>query len=118
MSDDNLQSLCHKSEIHDLTPLAFDVEGWSKKIILIKKRGIVYGWLDSCPHYSDGTPLAWKKNQYLNEDSSYLKCFAHGALFEIHSGLCVKGACIGRSLNKVELIEDEYGYVCVINSKN
>lgn len=113
MAEEKIQRLCHKTEVLESQPLGFNVGGWSKKVILIKKDGVLYGWLDSCPHYTEGTPLAWKENQYLSEDANYLKCFAHGAHFEIKSGLCIKGPCIGKYLERVKIAEDDYGYLYV-----
>ena len=51
---------------------------------------VVYAWRDSCPH-ERGTPMAWRKNAYLNAERGRIACHAHGALFAIASGLCLLG---------------------------
>jgi nitrite reductase/ring-hydroxylating ferredoxin subunit len=51
--------------------------------------------------------MAWRKDAFLNADGSRIVCAAHGAQFEIDSGLCVLGPCIGESLTRVHIIEED-----------
>ena len=66
----------------------------------LRRAGQLHAWRDACPHYGD-TPLAWRRDAYLNADGSRVVCAAHGAQFEPDTGLCVIGPCLGQSLTRV-----------------
>ena len=72
-------------------------------VLLVRHGGAVYGWLDACPHHG-GTPMAWRKDAYLNRDHSRIVCAAHGAQFDIASGACTLGPCLGQSLTPAALV--------------
>jgi nitrite reductase/ring-hydroxylating ferredoxin subunit len=67
---------------------------------------------NACPHV-DGSPLAWRKDQYLNADRSHIVCSGHGALFDLHTGVCTLGPCVGERLQTVENSIDPQGHVFV-----
>jgi nitrite reductase/ring-hydroxylating ferredoxin subunit len=97
----NSITLCHLDDIPDGGARGFKPPGLvGKPVIVIRKGGQVHAYRDACPHY-DGTPMAWRKDAYLNGDGSYLVCASHGALFEISTGLCILGPCLGDRLEYV-----------------
>jgi nitrite reductase/ring-hydroxylating ferredoxin subunit len=63
---------------------------------VIRKGDHVVGYVDQCPHM--GLPLAQELDRYLTPDGSLIGCSWHGALFEIESGKCVGGPCVGAAL--------------------
>lgn len=67
---------------------------------VVRRGGDVFGYVNVCPHA--GRPLNWKPGAFLTRDGSMIMCSAHGALFEIATGLCVAGPCSGASLRHVE----------------
>ena len=71
-------------------------------VLLVRHGGAVYGWADACPHHG-GTPMAWRKDAYLNADRTRIVCAAHGAQFDIASGACTLGPCLGQSLQRVDI---------------
>ena len=71
-------------------------------LFVVRKGGKVYAYTDICPHYGS-TSLPWKRHQYLDVSSEFIVCAAHGALFDIENGLCVRGACKVQSLSKVDV---------------
>lgn len=77
--------------------------GAARKVIVLRHHGVFHGWLDACPHYENGTPMAWKSGAYLNGSGTRLACHSHGAEFDMATGECVLGPCLGRSLTRVEL---------------
>ena len=95
--------LCRFDEIKEGEARGFAVEGLRRKVVVVRKNGSVYGYLDSCPHYAGGTPMAWKTNAYLDDEGGHIACHSHGALFEIETGDCVLGPCLGQALKKVPL---------------
>jgi nitrite reductase/ring-hydroxylating ferredoxin subunit len=48
-------------------------------------------------------PMAWRKDAYLNADRNRIVCAAHGAQFDIASGVHA-GPCLGQSLQRWTLV--------------
>jgi nitrite reductase/ring-hydroxylating ferredoxin subunit len=67
---------------------------------------------NACPHV-DGSPLAWRKNEYLNAERSRIVCSGHGAEFEIDTGRCVLGPCLGENLQSISHEIGEDGRVTI-----
>jgi nitrite reductase/ring-hydroxylating ferredoxin subunit len=74
----------------------------------------LHGYLDTCPHYAGGTPMAWRSDAYLNGAGTHLACHSHGALFEIDTGVCVLGPCLGQRLRAVQLNVTQQGRICAV----
>jgi nitrite reductase/ring-hydroxylating ferredoxin subunit len=63
-------------------------------------------WRNACPHM--GIELDWEPKRLLARNGQYLQCTGHGALFRKESGLCVRGPCMGESLQAQPIrIEDD-----------
>ncbi len=58
--------------------------------------------------------MAWRKDAYLNGDGTRIVCHAHGAQFDIGSGVCVLGPCVGHALEPVKIEVAEDGTVVLI----
>lgn len=94
--------LCHIDELPDGGARGFDPQGRGQDSLLLVRRGVqVHAWRDACPHH--GTPMAWRKDAYLNAAGDRIVCAAHGAQFEIDSGLCTLGPCLGEHLQAVAI---------------
>ncbi|WP_257638193.1 Rieske 2Fe-2S domain-containing protein [Janthinobacterium sp. UMAB-56] len=96
--------LCRAEELAEGQSRGFDPwhEGHDT-VLLVRHQGRVHGWRDACPHHG-GTPMAWRKDAYLNADRSRIVCAAHGAQFDIASGVCTLGPCMGQSLQRVDIV--------------
>lgn len=81
---------------------------------MVNDGGEIFGYKNSCPHWP-GSTMPLQKNRYLDDDCRYIVCSGHGALFEIASGLCVKGPCIDQYLFAVKLDITEAGDVFLIS---
>ncbi len=55
--------------------------------------------------------MAWRKDAYLDAAGQHIVCAAHGALFDIASGLCVLGPCLGDQLDTIALKVHDNGEV-------
>ena len=109
-----LHYACRESEIGETGARGFGpFDGLRRKVIVMRRKGVLYGWLDSCPHYSTGTPMAWKSDAYLNGDGTHLACHSHGALFDIETGECVFGPCLGQKLTAVDIAVSDAGEIFV-----
>ena len=102
--------LCHLDELPDGAARGFDPAGLGQDTMLIVRRGReLRAWVDACPHH--GTPMAWRKDAYLNAARDRIVCAAHGAQFEIDTGRCTLGPCLGDALAPVPLILHPSGEV-------
>nr|WP_257230279.1 Rieske (2Fe-2S) protein [Pseudomonas sp. SbOxS1] len=92
------------------TARGFDPHGIGQdSVVVILHEQQVFAYRNACPHLD--TPLAWRKDAYLNAAQDRIVCFAHGALFEIRTGRCVLGPCLGQSLHVLQVIVDDDGMI-------
>lgn len=105
--------LCHLADLPEGGARGFDPLGRGRDTFFAVRRGqTVQVWADRCPHH--GTPLPWRKDAYLNAAGDRIVCAAHGALFEIDSGLCVQGPCLGDRLRPVPCTLTDQGEVLLV----
>lgn len=100
---DNLSLLCQVDSLLDGYPrgVRTNCEGKLRDLIVIRKAGRVFVYINSCPH--QGTPLNWTDGQFLDKEEKHLICATHGALFRIEDGFCLGGPCAGKSLRAVSI---------------
>ena len=96
-------SLCQTNEINDPGSKGIEIEhnGVSVSLFVIHKDGMFHAYINRCPH--TGVNLDWQEHQFLDLDMSYIQCATHDALFEISSGECISGPCVGDALTPIEL---------------
>ena len=94
--------ICALAEIEDPGSKGFVIEqgDWPLHGFVIRRDQAVFAYLNVCPHA--GRMLNWGPDRFLNKDRSLIMCSAHGAIFEIDSGLCVGGPCLGDALSKLD----------------
>ena len=92
--------LCRPSDIPDGGTLALPAPPGSLTSLFAIRRGdIVLIYVNACPHL--GVSLDWAPGAFLSSDGSHIVCAMHGAQFEIETGRCFAGPCIGEHLEKV-----------------
>ena len=69
---------------------------WPVKGFVVRHGDNVYAYLNSCRHL--GHPMNWKPDSFLTKDRANIMCSSHGAIYEIPTGLCIGGPCLGKSL--------------------
>lgn len=83
---------------------------WPFRGFVVRQGDAVYAYQNFCMHV--GHPLNWIPDGFLTKDRAAIICASHGAIYEIESGLCVKGPCVGKSLHRVDAeIRDGVIYV-------
>ena len=98
--------LCRLVDLPDGEARGFDPGGCGQSTVLAVRQGDqIRVYADRCPHL--GTPMAWRRNAYLDAAGERLVCAAHGAQFEIGTGLCVLGPCLGDHLQALEWRVDD-----------
>jgi nitrite reductase/ring-hydroxylating ferredoxin subunit len=70
------------------------------RMFVVRRGTDVFGYLNVCPHFS--LRLNYRPNQFTTRDGEIL-CSMHFALFRFEDGLCIQGACPGRSLDPVHV---------------
>ncbi|MHA3057902.1 Rieske (2Fe-2S) protein [Acinetobacter sp. ANC 5584] len=70
-------------------------------VFVTQRDGIFYAYKNLCPHLQ--VELEFLENQFLDQDQEFIQCSTHGALFNVETGECISGPCLGESLQKVEL---------------
>ncbi len=107
-----LVRLCDAYELDEGRSRGFDPAGSGHDTMFVVRRNGLHAYRNECPHWAN-TSMAWRKDAFLNHDGSSIVCAAHGAQFDIVTGLCTLGPCIGDSLTRVHLIESEDGSLSV-----
>ena len=82
-------------------------------IFVLRHAGRLHAYRDACPHYGD-TPLAWRRDAYLNADASRIVCAAHGAQFDPATGVCLLGPCLGQALSRVPVMVADDGRIAAL----
>ena len=78
---------------------------WPLRGFVVRQGDEVYAYQNICKHA--GHPLNWKPHSFLTKDKSKIICSSHGAIFEIASGECTAGPCVGKFLNEIEVRVDD-----------
>lgn len=107
--------LCHLDDLPERGARGFDPQATGQDTMFVVRRGLdLRAWVNACPHY--GTPMAWRKDAYLNAAGDRIVCAAHGAQFEMEHGVCTLGPCLGDTLTPLTLTLSEDGEVHLADS--
>lgn len=63
-----------------------------------------YAYKNLCQHLP--ITLDLKDNNFFSHDKKYLQCQMHGAMYEIETGKCIAGPCLGGQLIVLALEEE------------
>jgi nitrite reductase/ring-hydroxylating ferredoxin subunit len=74
-------------------------------IVVARRDGQYYAYVNRCPH--QGSRLDFEPKQFLDSSARFLLCGKHGAQFDIATGHCVDGPCLGKRLEPVVVVIDE-----------
>lgn len=86
---------------------------WPLKGFVVRKGETVRAYVNHCPHA--GYPLNWNPDQFLAPELAVIRCVMHGALFEVETGDCIVGPCVGHALQPLA-IHVRNGYVILDDS--
>jgi nitrite reductase/ring-hydroxylating ferredoxin subunit len=78
-------------------------EGRPASAFAIRHGGRVYAFLNRCAHVA--VELDWQLGKFFDAEGEHLICSTHGATYEPHSGLCVRGPCKGAALISIPVEE-------------
>ncbi|MBV5291388.1 MULTISPECIES: Rieske (2Fe-2S) protein [Curvibacter] len=101
--------LCHLDDLPEGSSRGFDpLQQGQDSVLLVRRQGQVHAYRDACPHHG-GTPMAWRKDAYLNAAGDRIVCHAHGAQFDIATGQCTLGPCLGQALARLAIEQSPQG---------
>ncbi|MFM2404332.1 MAG: hypothetical protein RL223_2212 [Pseudomonadota bacterium] len=103
--DDELRwlTLCPLTDWPDRSARGFDPLHSGCDALFIVRIGVaLHAWHNACPHVA-GAPMAWRKDAYLSADGRHITCAAHGAQFDIATGVCILGPCLGQALSPAKV---------------
>ena len=75
---------------------------WPFRGFIVRQGDDVYAYQNFCMHV--GHPLNWMPDGFLSKDRQAIMCASHGALYEIDTGLCFAGPCVGKELRRVDVV--------------
>ncbi len=70
--------------------------------------GVYFAYKNKCPH--TGAPLDWVEHQFLDADAALIQCAVHDARFDMETGECLFGPCLGEHLQSL-VIKLEQGII-------
>ncbi len=83
---------------------------WPFKGFIVRQGQDVFAYQNHCMHL--GYPMNWKPDSFLTKDRANIICSSHGAMYEIPTGLCIAGPCVGKSLQALPVdIRDDVIFV-------
>ena len=92
--------LCRLDEIADGGARGFaPPAGGFTGMFAVRRGAAAFVYVNSCPHI--GVPLDWAPDRFLTGDGQHIVCATHGAEFDIATGLCLRGPCLGDRLEAV-----------------
>ncbi len=92
--------ICMTEDIPEREARTFDAEDGST-LFVTQRDGAFYAYKNLCPHLQ--TELEFLENQFLDQDGEYIECSTHGALFNVETGECISGPCLGESLTALKI---------------
>lgn len=89
--------LCALADLRDGEARLFTTAAARGPDFFIVRRGAgAVGYVNDCPHAN--LPLDLVPGRFLDTARARILCTNHGALFDIDTGVCVRGPCFGKRL--------------------
>lgn len=108
-------ALCAIDALADPGTRGFEIDVGAEqplRVFALRKGGVIAVYRNRCPH--TGAPLEWQPHQFLDIDNGFVQCAIHGALFRPDDGYCVRGPCVGQSLEAMPWQQnDGFLYLCL-----
>ncbi|MBU9641152.1 Rieske (2Fe-2S) protein [Burkholderia gladioli] len=93
------QLLCPLASLPDGDSRGMLREGADDRLCVIRQGDQVFVWLNECPH--EHRPMEYRQDRFLSGDGQHIVCYAHSAHFDMRTGECFAGPCVGQYLTKV-----------------
>ncbi len=80
------------------------------RVFVVRWDKQFFGYVNCCPH--EGVNLDFEANQFLEPGCKRIVCGKHGSQFELATGKCIEGPCLGQSLEPISIAVID-GDICV-----
>ncbi|MGA8202907.1 MAG: Rieske (2Fe-2S) protein [Woeseiaceae bacterium] len=102
--------MCNLRDLDEVDSLGLDPLGLGRDThFVVRRNTLIRVYRNRCPHL--GATLAWRKDAFLSADGTRIVCHAHGAQFDIETGICLQGAALGHALVCADVGIDRDGTV-------
>jgi nitrite reductase/ring-hydroxylating ferredoxin subunit len=81
------------------------VKGRIFRGLVVKKAGKFYAYQNLCQHLP--ITLDLNDDKFFNHENTHLQCHMHGAMYELDTGICIAGPCVGAKLVSLSFTEEE-----------
>ena len=89
-------AVCQADELSDPGSREFFFAGDRERGFVVRRGDEIFAYRNHCMHV--GYPLNWKPHEFLTRDGKHIICAAHGAIYQIDTGICTEGPCPGKRL--------------------
>lgn len=108
--------ICESVALGELGHVTLSIlyRGGAEELILVRYRGSVYAYLNTCVHMP--RPLDCEHCHVFDDSGRYLRCSMHGIVYEPETGLCQSEICAGKSLTAVRVAERD-GFIWSVDKR-
>jgi nitrite reductase/ring-hydroxylating ferredoxin subunit len=98
--------ICPSLQVPELGkyPFAIRYRGGKRDAILVRFKGVVYGYLNRCVHMPK--PLDCEQSHIFDESGQYLQCSMHSICYDPVSGESLSEICAGKKLTALQVREE------------
>lgn len=95
-----MQKICMTEDVPEREARGFETEN-GLNFFVTQRDGCYYAYRNLCPHLQ--VELEFLEHQFLDQDAEFIQCTTHGALFQVETGECIAGPCLGETLQKLDI---------------
>jgi len=110
------EPICPGSQVPERGKFSFAIEyrGQRRDAILIRFKGVVYGYLNQCAHMPKA--LDCEHSDIFDETRQYLQCSMHTICYDPVSGESLSEICAGKKLTGFK-VREEAGWVYLADKR-
>ena len=100
------EPICPSLDVPELGKFSFAVQyrGVSRDAILVRFKGVVYGYLNQCVHMPK--PLDCEHSHIFDDSGRYLQCSMHTICYDPATGEALSEICAGKKLTALQVREE------------
>ena len=102
-----LRKICELTALPEggIVKFKFSRESLEREGFAARTQGRIVAYENVCRHIP--ISLDYGNDEFFAPDGRHFICQSHGALYDPHTGLCVRGPCEGLGLKTVPVLERE-----------
>ena len=110
------EPICLASQVPELGKFPFRVNyrGENRAAILIRFKGLVFGYLNQCVHMPK--PLDCEQAHIFDESGRYLQCSMHTICYDPKTGEALSEICAGKKLTALKT-EEQGDWIYLIDKR-